>query len=76
MDAFLLSDVHSDDQRVALLAEAGIPFACFGRTSPGYRSTGSTSTTARRTAMAVEHLLGRGLTQLAFVGYRVGEPLG
>ena len=34
VDAFLLSDRQPDDPRVRLLAEAGMPFACFGRTGP------------------------------------------
>jgi DNA-binding LacI/PurR family transcriptional regulator len=73
VDAFLLSDVHSDDQRVALLAEAGMPFACFGRTSPGLPQHWVDIDNRAGTAMAVEHLLGRGLTRLAFVGYRSGS---
>src|SRR5689334_20512933 len=32
VDAFLLSDLQHEDPRVALLAETGFPFACFGRT--------------------------------------------
>ena len=73
VDAFLLSDVHSDDQRVALLAEAGMPFACFGRTSPGLPQHWVDIDNRAGTAMAVEHLLGRGLTRLAFVGYQSGS---
>jgi DNA-binding LacI/PurR family transcriptional regulator len=73
VDAFLLSDLHSDDQRVALLAEAGMPFAGFGRTGPGLPQHWVDIDNHEGTAMAVEHLLGRGLTQLAFVGYRSGS---
>ena len=32
VDAFILSEMQPDDPRVTLLAEAGMPFACFGRT--------------------------------------------
>jgi len=35
VDAFLLSELQPDDPRVVLLAEAGMPFACFGRVGPG-----------------------------------------
>jgi DNA-binding LacI/PurR family transcriptional regulator len=73
VDAFLLSDLHPDDQRVALLAEAGMPFAGFGRTGPGLPQHWVDIDNHEGTAMAVEHLLGRGLTQLAFVGYRSGS---
>ena len=34
VDAFLLSGLQLDDPRVRLLTEAGMPFACFGRTGP------------------------------------------
>ena len=34
VDAFLLSELQQDDARVKLLAEARMPFACFGRTGP------------------------------------------
>jgi DNA-binding LacI/PurR family transcriptional regulator len=35
VDAFLLSELQPEDPRVVLLAEAGIPFACFGRIGSG-----------------------------------------
>ena len=39
----MLSELQPGDRRVALLAEAGMPFACFGRTGRACRSTGPTS---------------------------------
>lgn len=70
VDAFLLSDLQTDDQRVVLLAETGMPFAGFGRTGPGLPQYWVDIDNHAGTAMAVEHLLGRGLTQIAFVGYQ------
>jgi DNA-binding LacI/PurR family transcriptional regulator len=73
VDAFLLSDLQSDDLRVALLAEAGMPFAGFGRTSPGLPQHWVDIDNHAGTVMAVEHLVDRGLTRLAFVGYKSGS---
>jgi DNA-binding LacI/PurR family transcriptional regulator len=74
VDAFLLSDLESDDRRVALLAEASMPFACFGRT--GSRLPPHWVDIDNRVAigLAVGHLLDRGHTRIAFVGYRSGSP--
>jgi DNA-binding LacI/PurR family transcriptional regulator len=73
VDAFLLSDLQSDDRRVALLAEAGMPFACFGRTGPELPQHWVDIDNRAAVAMAVEHLLGPGFDRIAFVGYRSGR---
>jgi DNA-binding LacI/PurR family transcriptional regulator len=70
VDAFLLSDMQLDDPRVILLAEAGIPFACFGRTSPALPQSWVDIDNRTAIAAAVEHVLASGYTRLAFVGYR------
>src|SRR5580658_3951286 len=68
VDAFLLSDLRPDDSRVALLAEAGTPFACFGRTGPGLPQHWVDIDNHAAIVTAVEHLLGKGFTRIAFVG--------
>ncbi len=70
VDAFLLSELQQQDPRVALLAEAGMPFACFGRTGPALPQQWVDIDNRRATGRAVEHVLARGFGQLAFVGHR------
>ena len=76
VDAFVLSDVQEDDPRVALLAEAGFPFACFGRTGPGEPQQWLDIDNREATAMAVDHVVSQGFRRIAFAGYRTREPLG
>jgi DNA-binding LacI/PurR family transcriptional regulator len=70
VDAFLLSELEQDDPRVVLLAEAGIPFACFGRTSPALPQAWVDIDNRAAAAAAVEHVLARGFRRIAFLGYR------
>jgi DNA-binding LacI/PurR family transcriptional regulator len=70
VDAFLLSELQPDDPRVVLLAEAGMPFACFGRTGPALPQHWVDIDNHAATAAAVEHVLARGFTRVAFAGYR------
>jgi DNA-binding LacI/PurR family transcriptional regulator len=70
VDAFLLSDLDQDDPRVALLAEAGVPFACFGRTGPALPQHWVDIDNHEATAMAAEHVLSRGFSRVTFLGYR------
>jgi DNA-binding LacI/PurR family transcriptional regulator len=70
VDAFLLSEMQLEDPRVVLLAEAGMPFACFGRTGPALPQHWVDIDNHEATAAAVEHVLGRGYERLAFLGYR------
>jgi len=70
VDAFLLSDLRRDDLRVALLAEAGMPFACFGRTGPGLPQHWVDIDNRAAIGTAVAHLLDKGFTRIAFVGYQ------
>ena len=69
VDAFLLSELQPDDPRVILLAEAGIPFACFGRIGPGLPQHWVDIDNRAAIVEAVEHVLARGFRRLAFVGY-------
>jgi DNA-binding LacI/PurR family transcriptional regulator len=70
VDAFLLSDLDEDDLRVALLAEAGVPFACFGRTNPALPQHWVDIDNHEATAAAVEHVLSAGFNRVTFLGYR------
>ena len=70
VDAFLLSELQQDDVRVALLAEAGVPFAGFGRTSPALSRQWVDIDNREGIAAAVEHVLARGFGRVAYLGYR------
>ena len=70
VDAFLLSDLQPDDMRVALLAEAGMPFACFGQTGSGLPQHWVDIDNRAAIVTAVAHLLDKGFTRIAFVGYQ------
>jgi DNA-binding LacI/PurR family transcriptional regulator len=73
VDAFLLSELQPDDPRVIMLAEAGMPFACFGRTGPALPQQWVDIDNSEATAIAVQHVLSRGFNRLAFLGYRSGN---
>jgi DNA-binding LacI/PurR family transcriptional regulator len=70
VDAFLLSELQLDDPRVILLADAGMPFACFGRTSAALPQSWVDIDNHAAMAAAVKHVLDNGYTRIAFVGYR------
>ena len=70
VDAFLLSELQHDDARVKLLAEARMPFACFGRTGPELPQNWVDIDNRGAVAAAVEHVLARGYGRIAYVGYR------
>jgi DNA-binding LacI/PurR family transcriptional regulator len=70
VDAFLLSELQQDDARVKLLAEARMPFACFGRTGPALPQNWVDIDNRGAVAAAVGHVLARGFARIAFVGYR------
>jgi DNA-binding LacI/PurR family transcriptional regulator len=73
VDAFLLSELQPDDPRVVLLAQTGMPFACFGRTDPGLPQHWVDIDNHAAISEAVEHVLARGFGQVAFVGYRTAN---
>jgi DNA-binding LacI/PurR family transcriptional regulator len=55
---------------VVLLAEAGIPFSCFGRIGSGLPQHWVDIDNRAAIVEVVEHVLTRGFGRLAFVGYR------
>jgi DNA-binding LacI/PurR family transcriptional regulator len=69
VDAFVLSDLQPGDPRAELLCELGVPFACFGRTSPGLPQYWADFDNAGAEAAAVHHVLGRGYTRPGYIGY-------
>ena len=73
VDAFLLSELEQDDPRVVLLAEAGVPFACFGRTGPSLPQQWVDIDNHEATATAVQHVLSRGFNRVSFVGYGTSQ---
>ena len=73
VDAFILSEMQPDDPRAMLLAEAGMPFACFGRTGPALPQHWVDIDNHAAIITAVEHVLARGFTRIAFIGYRSGN---
>jgi len=70
VDAFLLSELAPDDPRVLLLAEARMPFACFGRTGPELPQHWVDIDNRAGIVAAVDHVLARGFARVAFVGYQ------
>jgi DNA-binding LacI/PurR family transcriptional regulator len=73
VDAFVLSDLEADDERAALLAEIGMPFAAFGRTGPGIPQYWADIDNAAAEAQAVRHVLGLGMTRPGYIGYASGH---
>jgi DNA-binding LacI/PurR family transcriptional regulator len=73
VDAFLLSEIEAGDPRVVLLAEAGMPFACFGRTDPALPQHWVDIDNLQATAAVVEHVLSRGFNRISFLGYRSAQ---
>ena len=73
VDAFLLSELQPEDPRVILLAEAGMPFACFGRVGPGLPQHWVDIDNRAAVIEAVEHVLARGFRRPTFVGYRTAN---
>jgi DNA-binding LacI/PurR family transcriptional regulator len=73
VDAFLLSELQQDDPRARLLTEAGMPFACFGRTGPALPQNWVDIDNRTAVVAAVRHVLARGFGRIAFAGYRTPD---
>ena len=69
VDGFVLSGLQPGDPRVDLLCELAVPFACFGRTSPGLPQYWADIDNAEAEAAAVQHVLDQGFIRLGYVGY-------
>lgn len=69
VDGFVLSELQLGDERVELLAESEMPFACFGRTRPGLPQPWADIDNAEAEAEAVRHVADRGYTRPGYIGY-------
>jgi len=72
VDAFVLTDTHPGDPRPNWLRSAGVPFSAFGRpwdgaTEPTHSWVGVDG--AGGTELATQHLIERGHTRIAFMGW-------
>ncbi|MFE7510734.1 LacI family DNA-binding transcriptional regulator [Streptomyces sp. NPDC057540] len=74
VDGFVLSDVVHDDPRVDVLAEAGFPFAAFGRTAPGRPQNWVDIDSAGATAGVVGLLLAQGHRRICYVNSAASLP--
>ena len=68
VDGFLLSDVESDDPRMELLAEAGLPAVVAGRPTQPCPFPAVETRHAEGLAVATAHLIERGHTRIGFLG--------
>jgi DNA-binding LacI/PurR family transcriptional regulator len=68
VDGFVLSDVLDPDPRVDHVAQAGVPFVAFGRTSAGAPQGWVDIDNAAVMAEVVGHLAGAGHRAVAYVG--------
>jgi DNA-binding LacI/PurR family transcriptional regulator len=69
VDGVVLSELRPDDQRAELLAELGMPFACFGRTRAGLPQPWADIDNVVAEAEAVRHVVERGYRRPAYIGY-------
>jgi DNA-binding LacI/PurR family transcriptional regulator len=69
VDGFILSGSRVDDPRARFLADAGVPFAMFGRLAPGLPQSWVDIDSVAATGSAVDYLVDRGHEAFAYVGY-------
>jgi LacI family transcriptional regulator len=68
VDAFVLSDLGPGDPQVEVLAAHGVPHACSGRTSSPQPQSWIDIDNVAAQAAAVQHVLRRGFTRVAYLG--------
>lgn len=77
VDAFVLTDTFLGNPQAAHLEAMGVPFVAFGRPwTPAAAHPWVDVDGAAGTATATLHLLGRGHTRIAWVGWVPGSPIG
>jgi LacI family transcriptional regulator len=77
VDGFVLGDTRHDDPRPAWLLENDVPFVTFGRIWDEPQMGRWVDVDGRAgMQLAVEHLLGRGYTSIAYLGWPEGSPVG
>src|SRR5918996_3865464 len=69
VDGFVLSGSRVDDPRARFLAEAGVPFAMFGRTASDLPQTWVDIDNVVAVSSVVGYLVDRGHERFAYVGY-------
>jgi DNA-binding LacI/PurR family transcriptional regulator len=77
VDGFVLCDVRAEDGRLRWLVERGVPFACFGRPWGQELACAWVDVDgALGTEQAVNHLVGRGHSRIAYLGWPPGTGYG
>ena len=69
VDAFVFANLEPRDRCIELVSERGVPFACFGRTEPDLPQCWVDVDNAGGIAAATRHLIDKGHTEIAYLGY-------
>jgi LacI family transcriptional regulator len=77
VDAFVLSETHRNDDRVAALRSWGVPFAAFGRSWDGDEATSWVDVDGRAgTRAATEHVAAQGHERIGHLGWTAESEIG
>ena len=78
VDAFVVTDTYRGNPQAAWLASHGVPFVAFGRPwgEPGARHPWVDVDGHAGVVLAVDHLVERGHTRIAWVGWQKGSFIG
>ncbi len=78
VDAFVVTDTYLGNPQAAWLTEHRAPFVAFGRPwdQPGATHPWVDVDGAAGTRLATEHLLAKGHTRIAWIGWRKDSPIG
>ena len=76
VDAFAISGVNYQDDRVAYLSDRNIPFASFGRIQSSENSAWVDVDGSAGTRLATQHLIEQGRRRIALVGWPEGSQAG
>jgi DNA-binding LacI/PurR family transcriptional regulator len=70
VDGFVFSTLGPHDQRIELVADLGVPFACFGRTEPHLPQTWIDIDNALGVAAITRLLIATGHKNIAYLGFK------
>ena len=76
VDAFVISGVNYQDDRVSYLLERNIPFASFGRIESAKNAPWVDVDGVAGTRLATHHLIEQGRRRIGFVGWPEGSQVG